>query len=110
MPEAKVLVNVSYMATEKFRIDLKVYEIEANKKHPEGVKVRFILIDEERKLPRLLVDNHAPFGFHMHTQLPDDKDVRIKLPVGTHEEALQEFLKEVERIIRNEDKNFENQV
>ena len=102
MAQAKVLVDLTYTLTEKYRVDLKVYEIEVSSKHPEGVKVRFVLINEENKTPRLLVDNHAPFGFHMHTELPEDKNVRVQLPVNNHEDALQEFLQEVERIVKNE--------
>lgn len=51
---------------------------------------------------RLLVDNHEPFGFHIHTQLPEDKNVRIQLPVSNYSEALQLFRQEVERIINRE--------
>jgi len=102
MAQAKVLVDLAYGLNEKYRVELKVYEIEASSKHPEGVKVSFILIDDEKRVPRLLVDNHAPFGFHMHTELPEDKDVRVQLPVNNYEDALQEFLQEVERIVKDE--------
>jgi hypothetical protein len=49
------------------------------------------------------VDNHLPFGFHMHTKLPHDKDHREILDVKDHEEALSFFMVEVERIIKNEE-------
>lgn len=60
------------------------------------------MIDEGKRAPRLIVDNHAPFGFHMHTELPENKDVRVQLPVKTYEDALEEFLQEVERIVKDE--------
>ncbi len=80
----------------------KVYEVSKSKKHPEGVKAKFVLIDIERNAPRLLVDNHAPFGFHIHTKLPDDKNIRVELPTKDFLEAYDEFLNEVERIVKNE--------
>ena len=81
----------------------KVYDVGDSKKHPEGVKAKFVLIDLERNTPRLLVDNHAPFGFHMHTTLPEDHTTRIALETKDYNQAYEEFLREVERIIDNEE-------
>lgn len=75
-----------------------------SEKFPDAVKAKFVLIDAERNLPRLLVDNHEPFGFHMHTALPDDKDVRVGLSVVDYNAALAIFYEEVERILENEKK------
>jgi len=61
------------------------------------------LQDSEDGAARLLVDNHQPFGFHMHTKLPRDKDHREILDVKDHKEALAFFMTEVERIIKNEE-------
>ena len=61
-----------------------------------------MLIDVEGGFPRLLVDNHEPFGFHMRTALPDDNAVRVELSVKNHNEALDLFFQEVERIVRDE--------
>jgi len=76
--------------------------VEVNKKLPEGVKAKFVLIDLEINQPRVLVDNHAPFGFHLHTALPHDKGSRVTLDVKDFNEAYEEFLKEVERVLDNE--------
>ena len=104
MSDAKVIWDRSYILRGRYRVIAKVYDVGSdNKKHPEGVKAKFVLIDLERNVPRLLVDNHAPFGFHLHATLPEDKSTRIRLETEDFSEAYDEFLKEVERVIGNED-------
>ena len=73
MGSSSVLWDQSFQLTESFRVEAKVYEIEPTEKYPEGIKARFVLIDVENNLARLLVDNHSPYGFHIHTGLPEDK-------------------------------------
>lgn len=70
-----------------------------NEKFPEGLKVRYVLIDGDGKFARLLVDNHESFGFHIHSQLPEDHSTREILPTIDYNEALQIFMKEVEKIV-----------
>lgn len=103
MTEPKVLMDVSYILRGRYRVIAKVLQVEGNKKFPEGVKAKFVLIDLELNQPRLLVDNHAPFGFHLHTALPHDKGSRVPLDVKNFNEAYEEFLKEVERVLDNEE-------
>ena len=102
--KAKVLVDLKRsLANGRYRVELKVYDVgKSSKKHPEGVKVRYVLIDVHKKAPRLLIDNHAPFGFHVHTELPHDKSVRKPLKVKGHEEAMREFFRLTQEIIDNE--------
>ena len=102
MGDAKVLWDQTFQLTESFRVEARVYEIEPNEKYPEGIKAKFVLVDIERNVARLLVDNHTPFGFHIHTNLPDDKDTRVSLEVKDFFEAFEEFLSEAERIVKNE--------
>jgi hypothetical protein len=83
---------------------LNVIGVPRNPKFPSGIKAKFALIHMEGNYIRLLVDNHEPFGFHIHTQLPEDRNVRIQLPVSDYREALKLFRQEVERIIKNEQK------
>lgn len=73
-----------------------------SKRFPQGIKAKFVLLDLEKGEGRLLVDNHEPFGFHMHPNMSDNHDERIPLVVKDHEEALEVFLTEVERILSNE--------
>lgn len=84
---------------EKFAISVKVFEVSDDPSHPEGVKTSFVLIDLKIQKPVLLIDNHAPFGFHMHTELPDNKSARKSLKVKTYQEAYRVFMAEVEKRI-----------
>lgn len=70
-----------------------------NEKFPVGLKVRYVLIDTDGEFARLLVDNREPFGFRMHTQLPEGHSIREVLRTNEYNEALQIFLKEVEKIV-----------
>ena len=89
--------------SERYRVELKVYETGVSKKYPEGIKVRFTLVDVLEKVPRLLVDNHAPFGFHVHTELPKNKGSRQTLEAKDYLVALDEFWRLVKEILENED-------
>lgn len=102
MAVTRTIINEDFAVGSRYRYVLLAIEVPASKKFPTGIKVRFVMIDVEGGFPRLLVDNHEPFGFHMHTRLPEDGGVRVSLPVNDHNEALAIFLKEAERIIANE--------
>ncbi len=89
--------------SERYRVELRVYAVGASKKYPEGIKVRFALVDVIEKVPRLLIDNHAPFGFHVHTELPENKSSRQILETKDYLMALDEFWRLVKEITENED-------
>jgi hypothetical protein len=88
----------------KYVVIIRVYEVEKSKKFPNGIKAKYLLKNVEQGFARLLVDNHEPYGFHMHTKLPLDTQHREHLKINSHEEALSFFLAEVERITKNEEK------
>jgi hypothetical protein len=102
MAATRTLINEAFAISSRYRIVLLVLEVPISKKFPSGIKAKFVMIDSEGDFPRLLVDNHEPFGFHMHTQLPEDANVRVELSVKDHHEALDIFLREAERISENE--------
>jgi hypothetical protein len=102
MKKAKIIIYESIAISGHYRIILNVLEVSVSRKFPFGIKAKFLLLDDMGNFPRLLVDNHEPFGFHMHTQLPGDSNVRIKLTVKDYNEALELFYLEVERIVKNE--------
>lgn len=91
MAKAVILVDQALNLSERFRVELKVFEVDSSDKYPEGIKVKFVLIDVIQKAPRLLVDNHEPFGFHVHEELPENKEVRRTLKTKNYLEALDEF-------------------
>lgn len=102
MAGIRYLINETFAMSSRYRAVLLAIEVPVSKKFPTGIKARFVMIDTAGGFPRLLVDNHEPFGFHMHTQLPEDSSVREQLSVSDHNEALAVFIKEAERIIADE--------
>lgn len=88
----------------KYTALVKVYEVKKDEKFPYGIKAKFVLIDAEKGVERLLIDNHEPFGFHTHSKLPDQKKHRERMETTDYREALKLFFSEVRRII-SEDKN-----
>ena len=90
-----------------FEWELKAYKTEGSTKHPEGVKTRFALIDVRKRKPRLVIDNHAPFGFHVHEGLPENKS-RRKLLTKDYMGALDEFWRLTREILKNEDSPTRN--
>lgn len=110
MVKATVLVDQRYEISERFRVEIKVFEVGPSEKHPTGIKVRFTLIDVIEKVPRLLIDNHEPFGFHVHEELPDNKDARRLLETDDYVEALDEFWRLVRGVIDGKDQTPKNNI
>jgi hypothetical protein len=94
------LINQRLEINAQYYVVLTALRVSPNKKFPDGLKVKYVLIDADGGFARLLIDNHEPFGFHMHTQLPEDPSVREVLSITDYNEALQIFLNEVERIVK----------
>lgn len=101
MAGSRIILDETVIVNSRHRAILYAVEVPVSKKFPTGIKAKFILLHEEG-YPRLLVDNHEPYGFHMHTCLPEDRDTRVELKVTDHNEALSIFLREVERIVKDE--------
>lgn len=99
MKTHEFLIDRKYEINAQYHVVLMALRVKPSGKFPDGLKVRYVLLDSESGYARLLVDNHEPFGFHMHTRLPEDHSVREILPTTDYNEALQIFLKEVERIV-----------
>lgn len=104
MAKAKVILNERFAINHRYRVVLQVIEVVASKKFPAGIKAKYALIDSEGGFPRLLVDNHEPYGFHMHTKLPEEKADRVPLSVTNYTDALDLFFQEAERIVGDEGK------
>ena len=102
MKKARVLLDEILDISERYRVELKVFEVNPSYKYPEGVKARFVLVDLLNKVPRLVVDNHAPFGFHVHANLPEERDSRLLLDTSDYLEALDKFRNLVKEILRYE--------
>ena len=87
----------------KYQAEILVFEVKKDSKFPDGIKAKYLLKDIELNSARLLVDNHAPYGFHMHTELPGNHESRTELKVSNYMEALDLFFEEVGRILKNEE-------
>jgi hypothetical protein len=105
MSKAKLLSvqRVVIGKTNRFIVEMKVRQVTRDLKYPEGIKVNMSLVDTERSCLRLLVDNHAPFGFHIHHRLPENHSHREPLRVSNFEEAADYFIKLAERIVDEEE-------
>jgi hypothetical protein len=78
MHKAKIIRKERVVLAEgRFVFEIKAYEVPRDSKYPVGVKLKCVLIDVKQDKPRVLLDNHEPFGFHLHTRLPDDPDYRV---------------------------------
>jgi hypothetical protein len=72
---AKIILDEKFTINRRYRVVLYALEVSVSEKVPTGINAKFVMIDVEGNFPRLLVDNHESYGFHMHTALPEDKDV-----------------------------------
>lgn len=104
MSAAKVILNEKFAINSRYQVVLYALEVPVSDKFPQGIKAKYVLIDADGNFPRLLVDNHEPYGFHMHTQLPETHEVRLELDVADYNAALAVFYQEVERIVKDEQK------
>lgn len=103
MASAKLIYDeYIVVANGLYEARITAYEVPNNVKFPDGIKLKCVLLDLQRNVPRLLLDNHEPFGYHMHTKLPHDKQYRIKIHARNYENAIEIFLKEVQRMVKNE--------
>lgn len=100
MTRAKLLVNlVTALDNEKYELQIKVFKLPRSLKFPSGYKVKCVLYEKGTGALRLLLDNHEPFGYHIHSKLPADKNFRELLNFNNYKEAINFFQKEVERIL-----------
>lgn len=78
MGSARTLKDeIIVFADGRFKAHIKVLEVTRSLKFPDGIKIRCVLVDVECGHPMLLLDNHEPFGYYMHTRLPEDKGFRV---------------------------------
>lgn len=104
MHKAKLIRNQRIILQDgRFALEIKAYEVPSDERFPTGVKLKCILIDVEQSKPRILMDNHEPFGFHLHARLPDDPDFRVSLNIEDYQEAIQVFFAEVRKVVSYED-------
>ena len=87
-------VNETYIFSGKngkeYIVEIDIFHTANRRMFTEGISATFRLfeIDEfaEKELV-YLIDNHEPFGFHEHDELPKNRESRISLRVRNWQEA-----------------------
>ena len=46
--------------------------------------------------------SHEPFGYRLHTRLPDDKNFRESVAVSGYVEAIRLFMREARKVVEDE--------
>ncbi len=91
------------LASGRYLAQIKVIEVPKSDKFPDGIKLRCVLLDVVGNVPTLLLDNHEPFGYHLHTRLPADKNFRVSVDIADYAEAIRLFIAEARKVIANEE-------
>jgi hypothetical protein len=97
--KAKVVSDYAVvLAAGRFELRVKIFKVEKTSKFPDGYKVSCVMLDTELSVARLVLDNHEPFGYHLHTKLPGDKNFRLSISVESYKDAVRAFFKQARRI------------
>lgn len=75
---------------------IRVRKVPRNLNRPDGFKINCVLIDLRIGKPVLLLDNHYPFGYHIHPMPHVDKSKRESIQVSDPYEAIDIFIKVAE--------------
>lgn len=99
MSKVRIITDqIILLENEKFAAHVKVYKVTRSLKFPDGYKVRCALVERDTGALRVLLDNHEPFGYHLHTKLPEDKNFRVSVDVKNYSEAIRLFFKEAKKV------------
>lgn len=100
MTTAQVLIDEVVTWKEgQFEVHIKVYKVAKSFKFPDGIKTRCALVERRTGILHLLLDNHYPFGYHLHSKLPKNKNFRELIHVCNHLEAIEIFHRKCEGIV-----------
>lgn len=78
----------------EYSVEIEVYETQNLAMFSEGVSGTFRLfkIDQNGETKLIyLIDNHAPYGFHEHDELPDNRESRVTIHAKNWQEAWDKF-------------------
>lgn len=91
--------RVLSIADGRFKVQIKVLQVPRSLKFPDGYKVNCVLIDVDKRAVLLLLDNHQPFGYHVHFEMPHNKSARRGVDVKSYAEAIRFFFEEVRKVV-----------
>lgn len=99
MGKARPIINkVLSLDDERFVAHIRVFEVPTSQKFPMGYKVSCSLVEKGSGVLFVLLDNHEPYGYHLHTKLPHDKHFRTSVNVKNYNEAIELFFAEVKKV------------
>lgn len=103
MSKSRIIEDgTAYFADGRYKARIRVYQIPVCAKFPDGFKVSCVLVDMNTMTARLVLDNHQPFGYHIHTDMPLNKNVRLEIEVRNYKEAIQIFFTEAIKVTNEE--------
>ena len=87
----------------EYKAEIEVYESANEEMFPEGVSATFLLFrlnkGGEKELV-LLIDNHKPYGFHLHDEMPYKPEKRVLIETMSWQEAWKIFQKKCKRYLK----------
>jgi hypothetical protein len=90
---SRVLIDTNQQIGSHFVAKIKLLSITPDKVRPDGFKLNCVLIDLRINRPVLILDNHEPFGYHLHSDPQVDHNQRETLIVDSPTEAIELFVK-----------------
>lgn len=83
--KAVLRLHEKFQLSNRFLIEMAIFEINDKKQYPDGVKYRLVCLDMT-SLEKVLMDNHYPKGHHIHI---DDKE--LKYDFISYEKLIADF-------------------
>ena len=94
MSKTRVLRDVSINIGEFWIAKIKLQQVPKNRNRPDGFKLNCVLIDTRLGKAVLILDNHHPFGYHLHPNA-SEHDQREELEIAHPKEAIQIFFQRI---------------
>lgn len=100
MGKARPILNKFLLLNdENYEARIRVFEVPKSQKFPTGHKVSCSLVEKATGVLWVLLDNHEPYGYHVHTKLPEDKNFRSSVDVKNYMDAIELFFAEVKKVL-----------
>jgi len=96
---SKLLRDTKALLGEYWIAHIKLQTVTPDRIRPDGLKLNCVLLDKRTNQAVLLLDNHAPFGYHIHPQASTDHNFREEIVVESPYEAIDIFFSRAKEII-----------
>ena len=74
---SKTLIDSKQKIGEHYVAVIKLLSVQKSSSRPDGFKLNCALIDIRLQKPVLILDNHKPFGYHVHPDPINDHKNRV---------------------------------